>query len=76
MKLSVSVTEQDVAVVDEYARAAGLPSRSAAIQHAIRLLSQVDLESDYAQAWQDWGASGEQQVWESVAGDGLADAAR
>lgn len=76
MKLSVSVTEQDVAVVDGYARSAGLPSRSAAIQHAIRLLSMVDLESDYAQAWQDWEASGEHQVWESVAGDGLADAAR
>lgn len=76
MKLSVSVTAHDVAVVDEYARAAGLPSRSAAIQHAIRLLSMVDLESDYARAWQDWEASGEQQVWESVAGDGLTDAAR
>ncbi len=76
MKLSISVTEQDVAVVDEYARAAGLPSRSAAIQHAIRLLGQVELESDYAQAWQEWEASGEQQVWESAAGDGLADAAR
>ena len=29
-----------------------------------------------AQAWQEWEASGEQEAWESVAGDGLADAAR
>jgi hypothetical protein len=34
------------------------------------------LERDYAQAWQGWEASGEQQAWESVTGDGLADAAR
>lgn len=76
MKLSVSVSEQDVAVIDEYARSAGLPSRSAAIQHAIRLLGQADLENDYAQAWQDWDASGERDVWEGTVGDGLADAAR
>jgi Arc/MetJ-type ribon-helix-helix transcriptional regulator len=76
MKLSVSVSEHDVAVVDAYARAAGLPSRSAAIQHAIRLLSQVDLENDYAQAWQDWENSGEQEAWEATAGDGLTDATR
>ncbi len=36
MKLSVSVSEEDVATLDRYAEAAGLTSRSAAIQRAIR----------------------------------------
>ena len=41
MKLSVSLPEEDVAALDAYARAAGLPSRSAALHHAIRLLRQA-----------------------------------
>lgn len=76
MKLSVSLSEDDVAALDEYARAAGLRSRSAALQHAIRLLRFADLEDDYAAAWREWEASGEQAAWENTAGDGLPDAAR
>lgn len=33
---------------DEYARTAGLPSRSAVVQQAIRLLRQGDLDQDHA----------------------------
>lgn len=76
MKLSVSVSPEDVALLDEYARASGLRSRSAALQHAIRLLRHADLEQDYAAAWEDWASSGEQAAWEGAVGDGLTDAAR
>ena len=76
MKLSVSLTEEDLAVLDEYARSAGLRSRSAALQHAIRLLRHPDLEDDYAAAWDEWRASGEEAGWQTTAGDGLDDAAR
>lgn len=76
MKLSVSMSEEDVALLDQYARTAGLPSRSAVLQHAIRLLRQVDLEHDYAAAWEDWDSSGERIAWEGVVADGLDDAAR
>lgn len=76
VKLSVSVSEDDVAVLDDYARTAGLASRSAALQHAIRLLRHVDLEADYTEAWDDWEASGERVAWESVTGDGIVDAQR
>ena len=76
MKLSVSLSEQDVALLDEYARTAGLPSRSAALQHAVRLLRYVDLEQDYSAAWEDWEFSGERAAWEGTVGDGLTDAAR
>lgn len=76
MKLSVSLSEDDVARLDEYARAAGLRSRSAAIQQAIRLLGDPALEDAYAAAWDEWEASGEAAAWEVTAGDGLVDAAR
>ncbi len=76
MKLSVSLTEEDVAVLDDYARSAGLRSRSTALQHAIRLLRHPDLEDDYAAAWEEWRASGEEADWQTTAGDGLDDAPR
>lgn len=76
MKLSVSLSADDVAVLDDYARHSGLPSRSAAVQHAIRLLRHVDLEQQYEEAWEDWTTSGEQAGWEEADGDGLTDAPR
>jgi Arc/MetJ-type ribon-helix-helix transcriptional regulator len=65
-----------VAALDKYAHAAGLSSRSAAIQQAIRLLGDPELEDSYAAAWDEWEASGDAAAWESTAADGLADAAR
>ncbi|MBC7762346.1 MAG: ribbon-helix-helix protein, CopG family [Candidatus Saccharibacteria bacterium] len=76
MKISVSLPEEDVAVLDEYARAAGLSSRSAAVHHAVRMLRLPDLEKDYEAAWSDWEASGDLAVWSVTAADGIADAAR
>ena len=76
MKLSVSLSEDEVAALDKYARAAGLASRSAAIQQAIRLLGDPELEDSYAAAWQEWDASGAAAAWESTVADGLVDAAR
>jgi Arc/MetJ-type ribon-helix-helix transcriptional regulator len=72
VKLSVSLSEEDVALLDEHARKSGLRSRSAALRQAVRLLRHSDLEADYAAAWEDWNASGEREAWEDVAGDGLA----
>jgi Arc/MetJ-type ribon-helix-helix transcriptional regulator len=76
MKLSVSLRDEDVAVLDEYVRSSGLKSRSAALQQAIRLLRHPDLEADYATAWAEWETSGEQEAWKGTAVDGLSDAAR
>jgi len=76
VKLSVSLSESDVASLDTYARAAGLKSRSAAIQQAIRLLGDPELQSAYEEAWQEWEASGDAETWESATADGLADASR
>ena len=76
MKLSISVPPADVQLLDDFARTAGLPSRSAAVQYAIRLLRLPDLEQDYAAAWQDWEASGDDEAWTTTSSDGLTDAAR
>ncbi len=74
VKLSVSLSESDVATLDKYARAAGLKSRSAAIQQAIRLLGDAELQSAYEAAWQEWEDSGDADAWESATADGTADA--
>jgi Arc/MetJ-type ribon-helix-helix transcriptional regulator len=76
VKLSISLPAEDVAVLDEYTRTAGLPSRSAAVQYAIRQLRLPDLEQNYAAAWDNWEASGEQDAWDTTSADGLADDAR
>lgn len=76
MKLSISLSDDDLAVLDEYARTAGLSSRSAAVQHAIQLLRHPDLDRDYTAAWDEWTASGDQAEWETTADDGLVDAPR
>lgn len=76
VKLSVSLSAADVAMLDKYAKAAGLQSRSAAIQKAIKLLGDAELEDAYATAWEEWRSSGEARTWESTSADGLADAAK
>jgi Arc/MetJ-type ribon-helix-helix transcriptional regulator len=76
MKLSVSLPVEDVAVLDEYARVAGLPSRSAAVHHAVRMLRLPELEQDYEAAWSEWEGSGDHAAWSVTVTDGITDAAR
>ncbi len=76
MKLSISLPEEDVAALDRYAESDGIPSRSAAIQRAIRLLGQAELDDAYAAAWDEWEASGDAVAWEATTADGLSDASR
>ncbi len=71
MKVSVSLPEQDVEFLDRYALSLGARSRSAVIQRAIRLLRATELGPAYAQAWQEWEAGGDAEVWEPVSSDGI-----
>jgi Arc/MetJ-type ribon-helix-helix transcriptional regulator len=71
MKLSVSLSEDDVRFLEEFARAQGMASRSAALQRAVTLLRASQLGPAYADAWEQWETSGEAEVWEPVAADGL-----
>jgi Arc/MetJ-type ribon-helix-helix transcriptional regulator len=72
VKLSVSLPQEDVAILDEHVRRSGLASRSAALHHAVRLLRQAGLEEDYAAAWQEWERSGDRDLWEATAADGVS----
>ncbi len=71
MKISVSLAEDDVAFLDQYARDLKTGSRSAVIQRAIRLLRASGLGPAYSEAWEEWTAAGDAAEWESVAGDGF-----
>lgn len=76
MKLSVSLSDDDVAVLDAYVKRTGLPSRSAGLQRAVQMLRYPDLEDDYAEAWAQWSTEGSSSAWENTTGDGVTDAAR
>ena len=71
MKLSVSLPEEDVEFLDEYAKGQGIASRSAVVQRAVRLLRATGLALAYAAAWEEWETSGDAEAWDSVVGDGL-----
>lgn len=71
MKVSVSLADEDVEFLDAYARSRGMPSRSAVVQRAVRLLRTSELGSEYAEAWEAWADEPDAELWESTVGDGL-----
>ena len=70
MKISVSLTDEDVEYIDVYARRRGVRSRSAVVREALRLLRANELGPDYAAAWDEW-PDDEQQAWDATVADGL-----
>jgi Arc/MetJ-type ribon-helix-helix transcriptional regulator len=76
MKLSVSLPDEDVAFLDEYAAREGAASRSSAIHEAIGMLRNASLEEDYAAAWDEWEATEDAALWDAAAADGITDAPR
>ena len=71
MKLSVSLPDEDVEFLDSYARTKGYASRSAVVHRAVRLLRANELGPDYAEAFTEWAASDDAELWEDAAGDGI-----
>jgi Arc/MetJ-type ribon-helix-helix transcriptional regulator len=71
VKVSVSLPEADLEFLDRYAKDAGLESRSAAVQKAVRLLRSADLAAEYAAAWEEFDASGDAALWDTTVGDGI-----
>lgn len=66
----MSLPEEDLAFVDEYAANTGTPSRSAVLRKAIRLLRSVELGSAYELAWDEWRNAEDSEVWEHAVGEG------
>ena len=71
MKISVSLPDEDIDFLDEYALTLGVRSRSAVIQRAVRLLRAAELAPAYAEAWEEWEASGDADLWDSAVADGI-----
>jgi Arc/MetJ-type ribon-helix-helix transcriptional regulator len=77
MKLSVSLPERDIAIIDRYMQANAITSRSAVIQRAVDALQKSTLADEYEQAWNEWDQDGETKaLWDSTVGDGLSDETR
>lgn len=75
VKVSVSIPEDDLSFIDQYASEHDVESRSAVVQRAVSLLRASELGQDYAEAWAEWD-DGDGPGWESVVAGGFADAAR
>jgi Arc/MetJ-type ribon-helix-helix transcriptional regulator len=71
MKVSVSLPEEDIEFLDDYAASNGMASRSAAVHKAVRLLRTSGLGAAYEKAWSEWAADEDSEVWETVV-DGVA----
>jgi Arc/MetJ-type ribon-helix-helix transcriptional regulator len=71
MKVSVSLPEEDVVFLDAYAQAQGLPSRSAVLHKAVRLLRGAELAPAYEDAFTSWQGSADAAEWDVTSRDNL-----
>ncbi|MFM9878046.1 MAG: type II toxin-antitoxin system ParD family antitoxin [Rhodoglobus sp.] len=72
MKVSVSLSDEDLDFVDEQTQAGIFSSRSAALQAGIRLLRERQYTDSYAAAWDEWDASADAVLWDGPSADGVA----
>ena len=68
-KISVSLSDDDLAVLDEQVRTARLPGRSAAVAVAVKALRERGLAREYAEEFSE--DNPELAVWDKATGDGL-----
>lgn len=68
----MSLPDEDVEFLDQYAVDHGIGSRSAAVQQAVRLLRASGLGAAYEDAWSDWAREDDAALWASTSADGLA----
>lgn len=69
--MSVSLPDEDVEFLDTYAQAQGLPSRSAVLHKAVRLLRGAELAPAYENAFASWEESEEAADWDVTTGDNV-----
>jgi hypothetical protein len=71
MKVIVDLAEDDLRFLDRYAKQAGLDSRSAALQKAVRFLRSANLRQGYVDAWKGFDSDGDAALREATVGDGI-----
>ncbi len=67
----MSIPDQDVEFLDQYAVEQGINSRSAVLLQAIRFLRTSQLGPAYAEAWSESSLSGDEELWDTTSGDGV-----
>ncbi|KQR11871.1 ribbon-helix-helix domain-containing protein [Cellulomonas sp. Leaf334] len=70
MKLSVSLSDNDVHLLDDYVRTHAGSTRSSALREALQLLRERELSDQYELAFAEWDQSADSDLWDAVAGDG------
>jgi Arc/MetJ-type ribon-helix-helix transcriptional regulator len=73
MKVSLSLSQQDVDFLDRLSADGTYPSRSAAAAHAIAAMRDRELTDSYVEAFDEWAASGEAELWDVTVADGFDD---
>lgn len=63
MKITIDLSKEDIAFLDEYGRRHDVDGRSGAARKAVELLRFSELGPAYERAWDDWHKSGESAVW-------------
>jgi len=58
--VGMSLPEDDIRFLDAYAANRAMPTRSAALQQAIRLLRAMESGDEYAAAWEERSRSGDE----------------
>jgi Arc/MetJ-type ribon-helix-helix transcriptional regulator len=71
VKVSISLPDEDVEFLDDYAATEGIGSRSAAVHKAVRLLRASGLGAAYEDAWAKWHVGDDSELWDESTGDGL-----
>jgi len=66
-KVSLSLSDADIAFLDSETLSGAFASRSAAMQAAVRLLRESRLEDAYAEAFGEW----DDQTWDEASADGI-----
>jgi len=66
-KVSISLSDADIAYLDTQTLAGRYASRSAALQDAVRKLRESELADAYAEAFAEWS----DDVWDDALGEGL-----
>lgn len=72
MKLSVSLPDDDVALLDSVIAETDAPGRSAVLHEAINLLREARLAREYRQAADEWNEAGDAAAWATTDMDGLS----
>ena len=67
----MSLPDEDLEFLDAYAHAQGLPSRSAAVHKAVRLLRGSELGAAYEDAFVEWDEGRDAGDWDVTMSDGM-----